>query len=123
MADQHEEVTVDERRKSNRIDACEMGLRAIDSLDGEPLGIIGNLSVGGMMLITNRQLFADGILQLKIEVPTGLGRAPIPMGVKILWCTPANSPDEYWAGLETIDISPADEDALQLLITALADLA
>jgi hypothetical protein len=123
MADQHEEVTVDERRKSNRIDACEMGLRAIDSLDGEPLGIIGNLSVGGMMLITNRQLFADGILQLKIEVPTGLGRAPIPMGVKILWCTPANSPDEYWAGLETIDISPADEDALQLLIAELADLA
>jgi len=114
---------VDERRKSNRIDACEMGLRAIDSLDGEPLGIIGNLSVGGMMLITNRQLFADGILQLKIEVPTGLGRAPIPMGVKILWCTPANSPDEYWAGLETIDISPADEDALQLLIAELADLA
>jgi hypothetical protein len=121
MADQHEELTLDDRRKSNRIDACEKGLRAINSLDGDPLGIIGNLSVGGMMLITNRKLFADGILQLEIEVPARLGGAPIPMGVKILWCTPANSPDEYWAGLETIDISPTDREALQQLISQLAD--
>ena len=47
------------------------------------LGIIGNLSLGGMMLITTRQLYTDGILQLKIERPAGLGRDPVPMGVKI----------------------------------------
>ncbi len=111
---------MDDRRKSNRIDACEMGLRAINSLDGEPLGVIGNLSVGGMMLITNRQLFTDGILQLEIEVPAGLGGGTVPMGVKILWCTPANSPDEYWAGLETIDIGQTDQHALQRLIERLA---
>jgi hypothetical protein len=42
------------------------------------------------------------------------------MGVKILWCIPANSPDEYWAGLETIDISDADNDSLQDLLDRLA---
>jgi len=111
---------VDERRKSNRIDAYAMGLRVVNSLDAEPLGIIGNLSLGGMMLISTRQLYADGVLQLKIEKPAELGGDSIPMGVKILWCTPANSPNEFWAGLETIDISPADVDTLRQLLDQLA---
>jgi hypothetical protein len=42
------------------------------------------------------------------------------MGVKILWCTPANSPHEFWAGLETIDISPGDSDSLQKLLGRLS---
>ncbi len=120
MADFGPGVNVDERRKSNRIDAYAMGLQAINCLDEEPLGIIGNLSLGGMMLISTRQLFTDGILQLKIQTPTELGGGSIPMGVKILWCTPANSPDEYWAGLETIDIGSTDVDALRALLDQLA---
>ena len=93
-----------------------MGLAAVNDVDGEQLGVIGNLSLGGMMLIANQQLHADGVLQLKINVPNELGSGPISMGVKILWCTPANSPKEYWAGLETIDISDADRDSLQQLL-------
>lgn len=123
MADSRSEVDVDERRKSNRIDAYAMGLRVVNCLDDEPLGIISNLSLGGMMLISTRQLFADGVLQLKIEKPAELGGGSIPMGVKILWCTPANSPEEYWAGLETIDISPTDVDTLGQLLDQLAGTA
>jgi len=123
MADFGTEVNVDERRKSNRIDAYAMGLQATNCLDEEPLGIIGNLSLGGMMLISTRQLFTDGILQLKIEKPAELGGGSIPMGVKILWCIPANSPDEYWAGLETIDIDPANVGMLRQLLDQLAGAA
>lgn len=120
MADSRSGVEVDERRKSNRIDAYAMSLPVVNCLDEEPLGIIGNLSLGGMMLISTRQLFADGILQLKIEIPAELGGGSIPMGVKILWCTPANSPEEYWAGLETIDINPADVGTLRQFLDQLA---
>lgn len=111
---------MDERRQNDRIDAYDVGLRAINGVDSQPLGIIGNLSPGGMMLITSQQLYTDGILQLKIDVPKGLDFGQISMGVKILWCTPANSPDEFWAGLETIDISPADRDSLHQLLDHLA---
>lgn len=114
---------MDERRKNDRIDAFDIGLQAINSIDGEALGVIGNLSTGGMMLITTRQLFANGVLQLKIDLPAELGNGPIALGVKILWCVPANSPDEYWAGLETIDISSHDENALVALLERLANIA
>jgi len=111
---------VNERRQNDRIDAYDIGLPVIDDIDGQELGLIGNLSMGGMMLISTRQLYTDGILQLKLDVPAELGFGLISMGVKVLWCTPANSPNEYWAGLETIDIGPADRDSLGHLLERLA---
>ena len=107
---------MDERRKNDRIDAHDAGLQVSNTLDGSPLGIIGNLSPGGMMLISNRELFADGVLQLTIQAPAESGCEPIGMGVKILWSVPANSPNEYWAGLEAIDIDAGSRDALQQLL-------
>lgn len=114
---------MDDRRKNNRIDAFAVGLQVSNSIDDELLGIVGNLSAGGMMLITRRQLQADGILQLRINPPNGLDIQPIPIGAKILWCTPANSPDEFWAGLETIDIAANDQQSLENLLDHLADHA
>lgn len=113
---------MDERRGSERIDAYQAGLAAVNDVDGEQLGVIGNLSLGGMMLIANQQLHADGVLQLKINVPNELGSGRISMGVKVLWCTPANSPREYWAGLETIDISDTDRDSLQQLLDQISGI-
>jgi hypothetical protein len=40
--------------------------------------------------------------------------------VKVLWCTPANSPESYWAGLETIDIGETERRALADLLDYLA---
>ena len=111
---------MDERRKNDRIEAYQVGLPVISGIDSQKIGVIGNLSLGGMMLITTQELYADGILQLKIDVPAELGSELISMGVKILWCTPANSPHEFWAGLETIDLSPGDSDSLQKLLDRLA---
>lgn len=112
---------MDDRRRNNRVDAFDAGLKVINSVDGEPIGIIGNLSPGGMMLISRRQLFTEGVLQLRIEIPPAIDSQPIPVGVKILWCTPANSPDEFWVGLKTIDIAAADQDRLLALLEHLAD--
>jgi hypothetical protein len=111
---------VDDRRRNDRVNADEVVLPVIDGIDNQEIGVIGNVSLGGMMLITTRHLYANGILQLKIDVPAQLGFGLIAMGMKILWCTPANSPNEYWAGLETIDISPDDRASLQHLIDHLS---
>jgi hypothetical protein len=111
---------VDDRRKNDRIDAYDVGLPVFNGINDEQLGIIGNLSQGGMMIITTRQLYTDGFLQLKIIAPAELGCDPVSMGVKILWCTPAASPNEYWAGVENVDISAADSDALQCVLDHLS---
>ncbi len=107
---------MDERRKNDRIDPRGIEIEVINSIDGQTLGIIGNLSSGGMMLITPYQLFPEGVLQLTIQVPPELACPSIALGVQTLWCTPANSPDEYWVGLETIDIDASDAEALDRLL-------
>jgi hypothetical protein len=111
---------VDDRRQNDRIDTFGAGMTASNSISGDQLGIIGNLSPGGMMLITTQQLYADGILQVTVTPPPGVGCEPFSMGLKILWCIPANSPAEYWAGLETIDITAANQAALDRLLNHLA---
>lgn len=112
---------MEDRRKSNRIDAHEACLGVRNAVDDEPIGIIGNLSIGGMMLIASQQFYPNGILQLDIDVPEEANTGPISMGVKILWCIPANSPDEFWAGLETLDISKDSHAALERLLDYLSE--
>ena len=110
---------MDERRSNDRIDAHNARLAVRNIVDGSQVGIIGNLSPGGMMLITAQQLYPNGILQLSIDVPVAANCGPISIGMKVLWCIPANSPDEFWAGLETLDIAPASKLALEKLLAYL----
>jgi hypothetical protein len=108
---------VDERRKSPRIEAHSAALQVNNKLDGSELGSVGNLSMGGMLLISNRELYQDGVLQLSISaLPQDLMCGEIPLGVRVLWSAPAHSPDQHWAGLEIIDIGPdAKSDLARLL--------
>lgn len=112
---------MDDRRKSQRIDAHDTRLGVRNTVDKESIGIIGNLSIGGMMLITSQQLYPNGILQLDIDAPEEANAGPISMGMKVLWCIPANSPDEFWAGLETLDISTDSQAALECLLGYLSE--
>jgi hypothetical protein len=111
---------VEDRRRNDRIDVHNIRLGVRNTVDDEPMGMIGNLSPGGMMLITHKQLYTEGILQLSVDVPEAADCGPISMGMKILWCIPANSPDEFWAGLETLDISDDSKAALQELLAFLS---
>lgn len=112
---------MDDRRKFTRIDATQASLRVVNAINGKPLGTVGNLSMGGLLLITSQQeLYPSGILQLEIERPSDMGGGSIPLGVKVLWCTPANSPESYWAGLETIDLGQPAREALTELLEYLA---
>lgn len=114
-------TAVDERRKSDRLEAASAGLLVRNTPDGHELGIVGNLSQDGLMLIVNRELVTDGILQLSIEsLPPGLGCDAIALGVQVLWDAPAATPNQHWAGVSIIDIS---DDARQAYTDLLAYLA
>ena len=73
------------------------------------------------MLISSQELYPNGILQLDLDVPEEVYTGPISMGMKVLWCIPANSPDEFWAGLETLDISADSQAALERLLGYLSE--
>jgi hypothetical protein len=56
-----------------------------------------------------------------VDPPEGAACGTISLGVKVLWCIPAHSPDEFWAGLETFDMTPESEAELLRLLAYLTN--
>ncbi len=85
-----------------------------DSINGQQIGHIGNLSVDGMLLITSRQLPEDALFQLNFDLPSGAtaGNHHLEIGVHEQWSEAANVPGQFWTGFRIIDIGPEDYNVL-----------
>lgn len=84
-----------------------------NSLNGAPLGRIGNLSSGGMMLIAPRRLHENALYQISFTLPDSDGQAhALEIGVHEQWTSAAVTPGQFWIGLRIIDISEADQGLL-----------
>lgn len=97
--------------------------RPIDVLDlitGRPIGRVGNLSVDGMLLISQRALPANALYQLSFNLPAvdGSGARPLEIGVNEQWGERASAPGQFWTGFHIIDISPEDQDRLTAWINS-----
>ncbi|MBK6727356.1 MAG: PilZ domain-containing protein [Xanthomonadales bacterium] len=101
-----------EHRRSKRRDP-EIPVQVIDSMTGEPIGQIGNLSPDGMMLIASREVRADALYQFNFPLPINR-HAPIEIevGMHEQWSEPASVPGQYWAGFRIVSISPEDQELL-----------
>jgi len=94
-----------------------------NTLTGESVGQIGNLSADGMLLIASRPIPDGGLFQFAFDLP---GTAPprrIEVGVHEQWGEPANVPGQYWAGFRIIDIAPEDRTALAAWVETHEELA
>jgi len=80
-----------------------------DVISGKPLGFLGNLSAGGMLLICQQPPRAEAIYQLQMPLH-GLGAQAhnIEVGVQAQWHEQAASPGQIWAGFRIIAISKED---------------
>ncbi|TAN08477.1 MAG: PilZ domain-containing protein [Rhodanobacteraceae bacterium] len=94
----------DERRSAPRKPAA-MPIDVIDSISGEPIGRIGNLSRTGMMLICRRPLNDGALYQLRFQLPGPGGGAEIETGVHTMWTEDAATNGYQWSGLRIISIS------------------
>lgn len=102
---------VDGRRKPRRRVA---GMAEVtDTMTGEVVGHLGNVSQGGMLLIANRRLAPDGLFQFRFALPDDSG-APVWLetGAHVLWEDVRAAPGQPWIGLRFIGLPP---DAAQLL--------
>lgn len=100
-----------ERRDRRR--NVRQAMMLVNSITGANVGRIGNLSAGGLMLISMEPVGESNIYQAQFQLsdPTS-GTRQIDLAFQILWCAPAGSPNTYWSGCQTIDISEADRNAL-----------
>jgi hypothetical protein len=111
MAGMNEEDRRAKRKQvSERIDVRDEMLDAV-------IGLIGNVSETGMLLLSNRAMADDALFQLRFTVTDTAGnQRELSVGAHQLWSEPANSPGQYWTGFRFIDVGSDDLTVLRIWI-------
>ena len=104
---------MNEHRRNQRKRA-HRAIPVTDTITGQSIGHIGNLSTDGMLLISSRRLGEDSLFQFSFDLPASAAQSarPIQIGVHEQWAEAANVPGQFWSGFRIIDISPEDFDVL-----------
>ena len=101
-----------ENRRSRR-KRVPQAIQVTNSLTGEMIGHVGNLSADGMLLITSRRLPENALFQFNFELPDAGGTPRrLEIGVHEQWGEPASIPGQFWSGFRIIDIAPEDRTTL-----------
>ena len=77
----------------------------VDVMTEETVGHLGNLSVGGMLLIASAPLVEDALYQLRFSLPDGGGQ-DLEVGAHVLWRDEASAPGQAWVGLRFLGLAP-----------------
>lgn len=102
-----------EHRRAPRIRVDEV-IQVVNAMTGDVAGRIGNLSIDGMMLVTERALREDALYQYAFQLPDERGRLQqVEIGMHEQWTEQANVPGQHWVGLRFIDIGPEDQARVQ----------
>lgn len=81
-------------------------LAVTDSLTGESVGRLGDLSLDGMMLIAEVPIAEDALYQFVFYLPDAAGRLQrIEVGVHEAWSERASSDARHWVGFRFIDLA------------------
>ncbi len=80
-----------------------------DVIAGKPMGFLGNLSAGGMLLICQQAPREEAIYQLQLPLQ-GLGPQPqhIEVGVQAQWQERPAASGQVWAGFRIVAIGKED---------------
>jgi PilZ domain len=105
-----------EHRKSQRYQISDR-VAVLNALTGQQEGVLGNLSVDGLMLIADHPLAEEGLFQLSFLLPDGTGAARlVEVGAQCLWCDSAASTGTFWAGFKIVDVSDQDQRHIAQLL-------
>lgn len=90
------------RRKVGNIDVT-------DTMTGQVIGQLSNLSETGMLLILGEPLVSDALYQMRFSLPGEDGDArAVEVGAHELWNDEAAAPGQIWTGFRFIDVAPGD---------------
>ena len=104
-----------ENRRSRRKQVPQ-AIEVTNTLTGEVVGQVGNLSNDGMLLIANQPIPDDALFQFNFVLPGSEPGRRIDVGVHEQWGEPAKTPGQYWAGFRIIDIGRQDRAQLSAWI-------
>ncbi|RZA10757.1 MAG: PilZ domain-containing protein [Lysobacteraceae bacterium] len=103
---------IESRRQTRRMVPGMMEVR--DTITEETVGYVGNVSVGGMLLIASRPLVDDALYQFRFALPDEVGESQLlEVGAHVLWVDDASAPGQSWVGLRFLGLSPGATQRLR----------
>lgn len=93
-----------ESRRMHRRDVAGI-IDVVDTMTGVSMGHLGNLSVGGMLLIASVPLVEDALYQCRFVLPAN-DEGYIDVGAHVLWLDQASAPGQSWAGVRFLGLDP-----------------
>ncbi|HUH90129.1 MAG TPA: PilZ domain-containing protein [Lysobacter sp.] len=104
--------TIESRRRPRR--AVAGVVEVADCMSDRTIGLLGNVSETGMLLIANMPLVEDALYQLRFRLDgTEPHRAPIEVGVHLLWQEHASASGQTWAGFRFINVPETHRQRLR----------
>jgi len=76
-----------------------------DEIEECLLGQLCNVSFGGLLILTERQLPIDAVFQVRVQSSQQGAVPSFSVGVETLWAQPANQAGSSWVGMQIIDLS------------------
>jgi hypothetical protein len=111
---------MEDRRQHDR---RHLGLQieAFDLHSGERLGRLADLSTEGFMLLCEKPIEADSVLQFRLVPARPLeGVESVTLGADCLWSKPGHEVQHGWAGFQIIDMASDQAAALDIVLRHLA---
>jgi hypothetical protein len=103
-------------RKYERIQ-LNQPITIVDVINGGEFGELVNVTVEGLMAITNKEIPTHSIYQLSLQLPVEIaGSNLVSLGADCLWCRKVENFTRYWAGFHIIDASDQAMAQLEELI-------
>lgn len=88
-----------------------------DCMTERTVGMLGNLSETGMLLIAKVPLVDDALYQFRFQLDGAAQQAPIEVGAHLLWQDHASAPGQTWAGLRFINLPEPHRQRLRDWLT------
>ncbi|HOX24135.1 MAG TPA: PilZ domain-containing protein [Candidatus Krumholzibacteria bacterium] len=114
---------MEERRRHERF-ATVFPAEVTDRETGRIVGLVADISAGGLMLRAEKPLGRGRILRLVVELPLAGGeKRTTGIEVRVRWCEEDLEPATYVVGLEFTGTTPAGCPLAKDLLRALKDLS
>lgn len=104
-------TSIDQRRAQRK--RANFTVVVTDTINQRPLGHLGNISAGGLLIISVYPPRSEAVYQVSLTLP-GLTQHPqaIDIGIQEQWHEAASNPGQIWSGYRIIAINPTDAAVL-----------
>lgn len=91
----------------------------IDTLSGESIGSLVNITVNGILAICSQPMDVNRVYEVELQLPSKMdGQDSIAVTIDCLWVKQGQSQELNWAGCAIIDAGPFTTNGIESLIKA-----